>query len=277
MKKLAYIGGVVALAMTVFGACDTIGEGERKQEYTGSISSERKVLLEDYTGVRCPNCPDAAAEIERLQEFYGDALVVVGVYPHRPTNLVTPWNAARDQDLRTDVAETWRREFSIEQLPTGMVNRLEGIAYTEWGGAIAEIISDGINYVDLSVSASLPTDTSVSVNVSGSFVEDYEADGAIHVITMILEDSIVVPQSISASSINPGYVHNHVLRTVLGSAWGDQVASEAPTRGTTFSANYTGTLDPVWRRNKLSVVVAVVNNSSREVIQVAQVHLDAGE
>ncbi len=276
MKKLAYIGGVVALAMTVFGACDTIGEDERKQEYTGSISSERKVLLEDYTGVRCVNCPSAAAEIERLQEFYGDALVVVGVYPQRPTGLTTPWNATRDQDLRTDVAQTWADAFSIEQFPNGTVNRQEVIAYTEWGGAIAEVISDGINYVDLSVSASLPTDTSVSVSVSGSFVEDYEADGTIHLITMILEDSIVVPQQVPGR-IDPGYVHNHVLRTVLGSAWGDQVASEAPTRGTTFRANYTGTLDPVWRRNKLSVVVAVVNNSSREVIQVAQVHLDAGE
>lgn len=271
MKSLKYIGIAVLAGVGLLAAsCDTIEEGDRKHEYTGPISSERMILLEDYTGVRCINCPTAAAEITRLQEFYGDNLIVVGVYPLQPTGLTMPYDPSRD--LRTDVAQTWASAFAIEQFPMGMVNRQEVTGYAEWGGSIAEVISEGLNYVNLSVSASLPTDTTIAVNVEGSFVEDYEADGAVNMITMILEDSIVVPQ-LTGSGVNGGYVHNHVLRAVIGPEWGSQVASEAPARGTAFSASLTGSVNSGWRTNKLSVVVAIVNASSHEVIQAGIVHL----
>ena len=271
MKSLKYIGIAVLAGVGLLAAsCDTIEEGDRKHEYTGPISSERMILLEDYTGVKCINCPTAAAEITRLQEFYGDNLIVVGVYPLLPDGLTKPYDPSRD--LRTDVAQTWASAFAIEQFPMGMVNRQEVTGYAEWGGSIAEIISEGLNYVNLSVSASLPTDTTIAVNVEGSFVEDYEADGAVNMITMILEDSIVAPQ-LTGSGVNGGYVHNHVLRAVIGPEWGSQVASEAPARGTAFSASLTGSVNSGWRKNKLSVVVAIVNASSHEVIQAGIVHL----
>ncbi len=271
MKNLRYIGAVMLAGFGLLAAaCDTVEKDDYKTDYTGPISSERKVLLEDYTGVRCVNCPTAAAEIERLQEFYGDNIIVVGVYPMQPTGLTQPWDPNRD--LRSSVAQTWATEFAIEQFPNGMVNRQEVIGYQEWGGAIAEVISGGINYVDLSLTANMSTDSTIAVSVEGSFVENYEADGAVNLITMILEDSIVAPQR-TPTGVNGNYVHNHVLRAVLGPEWGSQVASEAPTRGTTFSTSLSGTVDKAWRTNKLSVVAAVVNANSREVIQVEIVHL----
>lgn len=271
MKNLRYIGAVMLAGFGLLAAaCDTVEKDDYKTDYTGPISSERKVLLEDYTGVRCVNCPTAAAEIERLQEFYGDNIIVVGVYPMQPTGLTQPWDPNRD--LRSSVAQTWATEFAIEQFPNGMVNRQEVIGYQEWGGAIAEVISGGINYVDLSLTANMSTDSTIAVSVEGSFVENYEADGAVNLITMILEDSIVATQ-LTGAGFDRGYVHNHVLRAVLGPEWGSQVASEAPTRGTTFSTSLSGTVNPAWRANKLSVVAAVVNAASREVIQVEIVHL----
>lgn len=271
MKNLRYIGAVMLAGFGLLAAaCDTVEKDDYKTDYTGPISSERKVLLEDYTGVRCVNCPTAAAEIERLQEFYGDNIIVVGVYPMQPTGLTQPWDPNRD--LRSSVAQTWATEFAIEQFPNGMVNRQEVIGYQEWGGAIAEVISGGINYVDLSLTANMSTDSTIAVSVEGSFVENYEADGAVNLITMVLEDSIVAPQTM-LTGVNGNYVHNHVLRAVLGPEWGSQVASEAPTRGTTFSTSLSGTVDKAWRTNKLSVVAAVVNANSREVIQVEIVHL----
>lgn len=271
MKNLRYIGAVMLAGFGLLAAaCDTVEKDDYKTDYTGPISSERKVLLEDYTGVRCVNCPTAAAEIERLQEFYGDNIIVVGVYPMQPTGLTQPWDPNRD--LRSSVAQTWATEFAIEQFPNGMVNRQEVIGYQEWGGAIAEVISGGINYVDLSLTANMSTDSTIAVSVEGSFVENYEADGAVNLITMVLEDSIVAPQR-TPTGVNGNYVHNHVLRAVLGPEWGSQVASEAPTRGTTFSTSLSGTVDKAWRTNKLSVVAAVVNANSREVIQVEIVHL----
>lgn len=278
MKSLRYIGALAIAGMGLLAAaCDTIEKDDYKNPYTGIISSDRYVLLEDYTGVRCTNCPTAAAEIARLQEFYGANLIVVGMHPNGVT-MAMPHSG--DPDLRTDAAKEYFDGFQMTSLPAGLVNRKPTIyGYAEWGGAVAEVISNELTYATLSVSAALGSgDTTLSINVSGEFIEDYKEDGAINVLTMILEDSIVVKQSNKDPSLGgaelEGYVQNHVLRQVVGSTWGDRVLGEAPDRGSAVAAAYNVSLNPAWRTNHLSVVVALVNADSREVIQAAQVHVE---
>src|ERR1700741_1300369 len=41
---------------------------------------DRKVLIEEFTGVRCVNCPDGSAEIENLLSLYGGNLVAVSIH-----------------------------------------------------------------------------------------------------------------------------------------------------------------------------------------------------
>lgn len=279
MKNLRYIGAVMLAGFGLLAAaCDTVEKDDYKNPYTGIISSDRYVLLEDYTGVRCANCPEAAAEIERLQEFYGANLIVVGMHPAN-VSLTIPH--AGDPDLRTDVAKEYFDAFQMTTLPSGLVNRKSTIyPSTEWGGAVAEIISNELTYATLSASAALNADdTELSIAVSGEFVENYRESGAINVLAMVLEDSIVVTQTnnqpdLGATPEIEGYVLNHVLRQVVSDAWGDRVLGEAPERGAAVSASYTVDVNPAWRSDHLSVVIALVNADSREVIQAAQVHVE---
>ncbi len=279
MKVLRYAGALVLAGLgLLFAACDTIEDDKYKEPYTGSISSDRYVLLEDYTGVRCANCPQATAEIERLQEFYGANLIVVGMHP-ADVGLTFPHTG--EPDLRTSEAKAYYDGFQMTSLPSGLVNRKPVVyGFSDWGGAVAEIISNEITYATLSVSAGLNADeTELSINVSGEFIEDYKESGVINVLAMILEDSIVVTQSNNKPEFGPtpeieGYVLNHVLRQVAGSTWGDRVLGEAPDRGTSLSASYNVAVNPAWKPDHLSVVVALVNADSREVIQAAQVHLE---
>ena len=142
MKTIRYISGCVLASMILaFTACDTIKEQDRKVAFTGSISGERTVLLEEFTGVRCVNCPLGAAEAHKLQEFFGDNLIVVGLYPQTPVNLTEP--ASGDMDLRTDAAEAYAKEYKVEAFPRGMVNRKSALEMEQWGGAVAEVISEG--------------------------------------------------------------------------------------------------------------------------------------
>ena len=59
--------------------CDYIAEDERLI-YEKPEPAQRVVLLEDFTGQRCSNCPTATAVIEQLHEAYGEALVAVGIH-----------------------------------------------------------------------------------------------------------------------------------------------------------------------------------------------------
>lgn len=275
MKKIFGLLSVAAV-LTMLASCNNIKEEERKKPYEGTVSGERFVLLEDFTGVRCINCPSAAEEIHRLQEFFGENLIVVGMYPMNPAGLTTPYNPNLDQDLRTDIAQTYATEFAIEQFPNGLVNRGEVLGYKSWAGAVASAITASTNYANMSGNAYFNEDLSqISVAVSGSFVEDYKEDGEINVIVMVVEDSIVARQLTPTEGVKADYVHNHVLRTVISAPWGDRVAAAAPSRGTAFAADFKGALDPKWRTEHLSVVAALVNAQSREVIQAA--HIEIGK
>ena len=54
---------------------DTLGNGPG-----GPSDGIRKILLEDYTGHKCPNCPEAAVEAHNLKLAYGDSLVIMAVH-----------------------------------------------------------------------------------------------------------------------------------------------------------------------------------------------------
>ena len=229
------------------------------------------MLLEDYTGVRCVNCPDAAAEIKQLQAAYGSNLVVVGLYPKDPPGLTLPYSG--DMDLRTDVAQTYAKAFQIEMYPKGMVNRKEVLGYQAWSGAIQEIFDDTISdYVNLAASAKL-NGTNIQVNINGNFKRDYSEEGDINVIAMIVEDNINATQLTKAGE-DKEYIHSHVLRAVISDdVWGDKILGAKPSEGTDFTKQYTMALNDAWKTQNLALVVAVVNARSREVLQAAYAHL----
>lgn len=271
MKAIKYISGfVLAGLMLAFTACDTIKEQDRKVVFTGSISGERTVLLEEFTGVKCVNCPRGAAEAHKLQEFFGDNLIVVGLYPQTPVGLTA--SAPGDMDLRTDAAEAYAREFNVSDFPRGMVNRKSVLEMEMWGGAVAEVISDGENYASMTISAILDNDE-MQVIVSGKFENEYKSSEAINVIVMVLEDSILTRQVGAPDPSTASYAQNHVLRKTLSEVWGDRVASASPAVETEFSATYTTVMDPLWKEDKISVVAALVDAGSKEVIQAVKVSL----
>ena len=51
----------------VLSSCSDLDEQDRFV-YIKPADAARKVLIEDFTGQRCPNCPSATDEIHHLQE-----------------------------------------------------------------------------------------------------------------------------------------------------------------------------------------------------------------
>lgn len=273
MKTIRYIGGfILAGVLLALVSCDKIKDNERLiDQGVVKIESARCVLLEDYTGVRCVNCPTAAAEIKQLQAAYGNNLVVVGLYPKNPLGLTLPFSG--DVDLRTEAAQTYASAFQIEEYPKGMVNRKEVLGWQAWGGAIQEVLDDtASDYVNLTASAKL-NGTNIQVNINGNFKKDYPAEGDINVIVMIVEDDITATQKTNAGD-NKEYIHSHVLRAVISDdVWGDKILDAKPSEGEEFTKQYTAALNDAWKSQNLALVVAVVNARTREVLQAAYAHL----
>ncbi|MDE6695095.1 MAG: Omp28 family outer membrane lipoprotein, partial [Bacteroidales bacterium] len=267
MKSLNYIIGLLAgmVAMVSFSACNQIKEDERTLDYEGSVSSDRYVLLEDFSGAKCVNCPRAVGQAHNLTEFYGDNVIVVAYYPQLG-NITEPY--PNSPDLRTEVAQTYATYYAVPQLPNGLVNRTGGLKdYKAWASAVTGFILDSTNYARLSGKA-WRGEGEVNVEIEGGFVESYNRAGEIGILAMVIEDSIVAEQ-LTPTGRNAGYVHNHVFRMLFSDVWGDKVLNEKPEKGTEFAQTYRATVSEAWRSEKLSVVAALVNMRSREVIQAA--------
>ena len=68
-----------SLIASAFVACDTIEENERYIEKE-IVETKRNVLLEDFTGQNCPNCPQAHRVVNALKEQYGESVVAVSIH-----------------------------------------------------------------------------------------------------------------------------------------------------------------------------------------------------
>ena len=67
---------LLSLAAVAFAACDNISESERYGKDPVDVQKAKNVLIEDFTGQKCINCPKATDVIHELQGLYGEDHVI---------------------------------------------------------------------------------------------------------------------------------------------------------------------------------------------------------
>lgn len=217
MKKISYI---LLLALTALCACDEVSPDSRLT-YVEPPEVKRAVLIEDFTGQHCANCPRATEEIERLIEEYGDS-VVIAVAIHSG-----PFSKGMDGELTplyTEVGDEYFKRWNLSSQPVGLVDRIFGpmaLNYTDWGG--------GVNYelayeapVAFVVSTNYDDETRLaSIDVQTIGIDSGYVSGKLQV--WLTEDSIDSFQYMPDGSKNEHYNHMHVFRASVNDPWGDDI------------------------------------------------------
>ena len=80
MKKKFLTFCLILSAAFVYQSCDYVinavpASQNSGSSSTGSTTIYRKVLIEDYTGHKCGNCPAAARELHKLDSIYTGKIV----------------------------------------------------------------------------------------------------------------------------------------------------------------------------------------------------------
>jgi len=237
----------------------------------------RVVLLEEFTGKGCTNCPKGNREIENLLTLLPDNLIVVSIHAGFFAN---PQLFPIGQfDFRT-----MEGEFLFDYLgpnlgyPAGVVNRTPvnnemQLSANAWASAITKEIQRA-PAVELSIDHDYNLTTrELSVTVNGIGKEILTGD--IHLSIMITESGIVDAQSdIEAGGIVPDYVHNHMLRDMLTPPTGAPITDGLIT-GETFNQSFSIILDPLWNAQNMDIIafVSLINGSNFPVLQAALVEL----
>lgn len=285
MKKILYI---IAASLFVFGSCDKIDESERfvenPQPPKTSQTVVKRMLIEDFTGQNCPNCPDGAELLENLQKstYTNGEMIVVSMHAG---------GLANPNMLKNETAQSYMDALNLLYNPALSVDRVSstdaGIAL--WTGMITSRASvstpcDIKTYVYYDESKRL-----VNVVSEVNFVSDF-SNGKLGVQHYLLRDSIVAPQSFPVIGYVFDYVHNHVFfGTLYNNIWGEELVGESDgsyRSGSSYMSKASddfvlgnekwGTKEP-WDPAKVSIVSFVFkytdDNEIGEVLQANKVKL----
>ncbi len=255
MKIKAYIAFL--LAAMLMTACSDISEEDRLI-YVKPAPVERSVLIEDFTGQMCINCPTATEEIEKLIEQYGeDAIIAVGIHSgplgfHTRNNLL---------GLSTDLGDAYYNHWNLEYQPVGLINRGSPAEYTAWGTLVREALQKTAP-VEIELGVAVGDNLQISINTLVRGV-DGNTQGKLQL--WMVEDSITAFQRMPNGTRNNDYVHNHVFRAAVNGDWGEDLSVE---EGYTVELSHSIALAPEWVSENLAVVAFVYNDNG--VLQVTK-------
>jgi hypothetical protein len=201
----------------------------------------KSVLLEQYTGTWCQWCPPPNATTNSMDS---DPLVVVAKH--------------HNMDEFSDAASTaYWVQFGADYSPSGVMEQEEfgtlqdDAAYDQWP-ARADQRKQGVSPVLLTVSATVPESSrTLTVSVSAQFMAAQPGDYVLN--AYVLEDGVPGPQTNAPA----GYVHNQVVRAVLGGAAGTTGAIPANPGAGTYAHQYTFDLPEAWDMDHLRVAAMV--------------------
>ena len=266
LKKATTLLLCVLLSFLSFAQNNKINVINRSEVSTDP--QNKKILLEEFTGIHCGNCPDGHAMAKKLHTAKPEDVFIIAVHAGY---YATP--GADQADLRTDDGIELHDFFGADSYPSGMVNRIPygneyAISRSLWAKQARIIISD-IAPVNLMVNCEYDDFyEKITVTVDGYWVEDSPSDSA-RLSVALLQNNIQAYQA--GSGIGDDYIHQHILRDYITDALGDLITTNK--KGEYFTATYTYTLPEDYRGvvvmpEQLELIAFVTENEAN-VLNVA--------
>ena len=249
----------LALAAISFTACDEVDEANRFKELE-KIEIKRTVLLEDFTGQDCTNCPDGHRVIARLQEQeqYGENIIAVGI--HAGEFGIAEGSNPNLLGLMQPEGNEYAKKAGVQTYPAGIVDRCSSpLTYTGWAEAVRKEMSKE-SKLNIEVSAKLNGD---KIDISTQLKPNADAKGKLQL--WITENGITAYQKDNGKYLMD-YVHNHVYRASVNGTWGEEISLSANVFPT---LTHSIALKENWNKANLTVV-AFVYNDAEGVLQAAE-------
>lgn len=281
MKKLIQLTIVTALTIILF-ACDKIDNpiiksGDYRSDLYGNAPAFvpvetplQNVLLEDFTGHDCGNCPIAHGIAYGILDNNPERVAMVAIHagslggpnpPLYPANWTTPEGTYY---LLTQVG--------ADEMPKGRMNRTPDshIAYSPGGWVNrTNTALAATPQVHLQLATNYNADNKhLSVHVNHQWFQGLSGD--YRLVIMLTESHIIAPQLWYGHTPEhvDEYEHNHMLRTTLTGATGRVVASN-PGSGLNTTNSYTIDWKDEWNAENCEVIAFITEGEDGRVLNCA--------
>ena len=274
MKNILIL--VLGAMLAFITGCDIIEAPYKEKIVIEKDTAAINVLIEDFTGFRCGNCPEAGEVAHTLAETYQGKVIVMSIHAGA---LAVP-NPTRKYDFRTTEGTELATYFNLPATPYGMVNRVQVngntlLAPDAWGTSVAQQVKQKAD-LKMSLTAGFnETSKVISLESNLKFVNDSKT--TYYLAAYIVEDSIIQYQrdDLKTPSDILDFVHMHVLRASMTGTWGTQISPDVINAGESIKLNseYTIPSGKDWVPKNLSLIVIVHDNDTKEIKQVDKVKI----
>lgn len=205
------------------------------QEFVSTEVSNRNILIEEFTGKACINCPLGHATANMLVEENPGRIYVVNVHAGYYSTTAYP-------NLNTNMGDSLLLAHDVGLFPSALINRTSdgSLSYNTWENYVTQQLPQTAECNVAGQVTINPVTRVATVKVEVYYTSDSNED-ANYLTIYMLQDSIIGNQT--GHGYNPDqvvngdqYCHQHTLRDVITPTWGDEITPT--TAGTLITKTY---------------------------------------
>ena len=230
MKKKIYLGTL----MSFFGLCAFA------QTIVSTTPENRKVILEEFTGINCTFCPQGHAIAQNIQNNNQGDVFLINIHSGSFAN-----PNGSQPDFRTQWGQAIDNQSGLIGYPAGTVNRQNfpgqeqgnngttALSRGQWAGAANAVLGEN-SYANTAVNAVVDVQTRIMTVDVEAFYTDNSPVATNKFNVAVLQNNTLGPQV--GGNMGNSYVHQHRLIDLLTGQWGEDITNT--TTGSLFSNQY---------------------------------------
>ncbi len=289
MRRIKLLSALVlgtAMLCTI-SSCEEIGPDINLGRNQNSVSDttyiespaatpeSKIVLIEEFTGVRCPNCPQGHDIIANIKSANPNKVVSVSMHPIN--SLGAPYSFSV-QDFRSPKAQSL-----FDYLGQIGLEPAAGIDRKIFGGESKILLDKNkwTNYVNQELTATTPVNIMLdksydSTNRELTIVVELHYTSAVteqNKVTVMLLESDIVTAQLDGTEIDTFYNHKDIMRDVISDTQGDLLTATLE-QGRVIRKVYKKVLDALWKPENMFILAYVHEfQNSKVVYQAKEIHV----
>lgn len=270
----------------------TIFPGNWENDYpeiawTPNLNTNRNIMLEDYTGHKCPNCPAAATIAENIEDANPGRVFVSSVHAGiggissfqeiasdcgLSSNPDDKYCTAFYNDETIAYGSEFQSGFGFIANPQGNVNRLAPDGEdmfslsNQWGTRVSNQLADNELKINIQAQSNYyPSTNGFFLHTETEVLEDLSSD--YNIVVALIENKVVDWQDVNGTAVSD-YEHHNVFRGCIdGLAWGRTISGGTEATNKTY-LDYTYKLPTGKTNNDYHLLIYVYDLATYEVMQV---------
>ena len=236
-----------------------------KATYTLSVKPKvltavKRVVIEEFSGQNCPNCPIGYSVVKKLLQEHPDHLISVNI---QAGGLSRP-------ELRISQGQQLWDYFKIPYQPRAIIDRKNNKQVYEYANWAKEVKSQIQQKAIVAINANISLNNrSLTANLSFEFTQN--TTQRLKVIGYITQNNIIAYQANASSQ----YSHQHVLRSIAtNSHLGDPLPQTSFVQGKTYTHTISTTIPNSVKLNDAQLVIILADASTDQALNAFEVKLN---